>query len=79
MSDTVLFPGGSVSIKADHVETRLREFLELGRGCRLSCRAGEWYCRLDVGANLSTSARSRIGMLDAIANALMAADYLEND
>lgn len=70
------FPGGEFRLEEDRVETRLREFLGPGRSCKLSYVGREWSCWLYVGAE-HYQASSRVGMLDAIANALMAAYQTE--
>lgn len=75
---TILFPGGAVSISADHVETKLKEFLGPGRSCKVSYIGREWTCWLHVGAE-HHQASSRIGLLDAIANALMVAQHAEEE
>ncbi len=75
--NTIQFPGGSVSIETDRVERKLSEFLGPGRSCKVSYVNREWTCWLYVGAE-HHMARSRIGLLDAIANALMVAEVSES-
>ena len=76
LKNTFAFPGGEVTLQQDHVESKLKEFMGPGRSCKVSYIAREWTCWLYVGADHYT-ASSRIGMLDAIANALMVAQGSE--
>jgi hypothetical protein len=72
LKNTFTFPGGEVTLQQDHVESRLKDYLGPGRCLKVSYVARQWTCWLYVGADVHT-ASSRIGMLDAIANALMIA------
>jgi hypothetical protein len=76
LKNTFAFPGGEVTLQQDHVESKLKEFMGPGRSCKVSYIAKQWHCWLHVGAEHYT-ASSRIGMLDAIANALMVAQNSE--
>lgn len=70
------FPGGPVSVDRNFAERKLSEFLGPGRECRVQYVEHEWLCQLYVGADCYR-ASSTTGMLDAIANALMAAQGRE--
>lgn len=70
------FPGGPVDVDRGFAERKLSEFLGPGRECHVTYHEKQWHCRLYVGADYY-SASSTTGMLDAIANALMAAQGRE--
>lgn len=70
------FPGGPADVDRGFAERKLSDFLGPGRACHVTYHEREWHCRLYVGADYY-SASSTTGMLDAIANALMAAQGRE--
>jgi hypothetical protein len=73
LKNTFAFPGGEVTLQQDHVETKLREYFDgPGRSCRVTYSQRQWHCWLHSDHG-DSSASSRVGMLDAIANALMVA------
>lgn len=69
---TLNFPGGPVAIDPDFAERRLAEFLGPGRSLAVTYSAKKWHCKLWVEQDFYEAESGR-GMLDAIANALMAA------